>query len=792
MASVEDVDAASTMNILISTDNHLGYLEKDPIRGDDSFRAFEETLILANKLKVDFLLLGGDLFHDNKPSRRTLHRCIDLLREHCMGDRGVHFEIVSDQTMNFRTTQYGRVNYEDPNYNIQLPIFGIHGNHDDPTREGAGAGTTEALSAMDLLSVSNLVNYIGKSSSVDRVDLLPVLMTKGETKIALYGLGSIRDERLNRLFTKSAVNFVRPVIPEGEEGDWFSIFTLHQNRGERGRGAKNCVHEAMIPSFMDYVVWGHEHECIKSSEESVIGQFHVVQPGSSVATSLSEGESKRKHVALLQVNGDRHMTRWFKLRNVRPFVMDEICLATHVDEHGNGLDPDGVNLDTKIDKVLRAKVATMIATANAMTEEERAEDQEREQGSGDEPALPLKAGMDLPLIRLRVDHRGFPVLNNQRFGQNFMSKVANPNDILAFHRKAQKASNQGGASKRGAGSSSAAVLDRPVRPEALQEVSINDLVYQQLEDAPKPLTLLNQPELQRAVSDYVEKQQAQAIKDFVDTALEDLQRKLRKEKDTSDASDMQKFCLGQAEKARVSHRMRMEELQAKKDEEALKLNQQKHKAREEQERRRDAARGSESDEDDDMPPPARASAALSSDEDAPSAKKPAARRGRGRGAEVVNLDSDEEDEAEDDGDSDSGRGAKAKKKAPKKKPAAKKPAKKPAARPTRGRAKVAYKEDSDVTSDEEEDSDDEVVTIEDDSDASDFEPEPKKTARGSRKRAAPPSTATAAKASRTTGRGKARVSRRSDSDDDEVEEIVHNSQASSVANWGRARSRKRT
>ena len=24
------------------------------------------------------------------------------------------------------------VNYEDPNYNISIPIFLIHGNHDDP------------------------------------------------------------------------------------------------------------------------------------------------------------------------------------------------------------------------------------------------------------------------------------------------------------------------------------------------------------------------------------------------------------------------------------------------------------------------------------------------------------------------------------------------------------------------------------------------------------------------------------------------------------------------------------
>jgi hypothetical protein len=28
-------------------------------------------------------------------------------------------------------------NFEDPNHNIDLPVFSIHGNHDDPSREGA-------------------------------------------------------------------------------------------------------------------------------------------------------------------------------------------------------------------------------------------------------------------------------------------------------------------------------------------------------------------------------------------------------------------------------------------------------------------------------------------------------------------------------------------------------------------------------------------------------------------------------------------------------------------------------
>lgn len=71
-AEEEDPDA-STLKVLLSTDNHLGYLERDPIRGRDSFAAFEEVLSLARRHKVDMILLSGDLFHENKPSRKTMH-----------------------------------------------------------------------------------------------------------------------------------------------------------------------------------------------------------------------------------------------------------------------------------------------------------------------------------------------------------------------------------------------------------------------------------------------------------------------------------------------------------------------------------------------------------------------------------------------------------------------------------------------------------------------------------------------------------------------------------------------
>jgi double-strand break repair protein MRE11 len=90
---------------------------------------------------------------------------------------------------------------------------------------------------------------------VDQIEIAPILLQKGLTQVALYGLGSLRDERLNRMWERQKVLFLRPEEEEDDEdAGFFNIFALHQNR-DLGRGAKNCVQEAMIPEWMDVVMW---------------------------------------------------------------------------------------------------------------------------------------------------------------------------------------------------------------------------------------------------------------------------------------------------------------------------------------------------------------------------------------------------------------------------------------------------------------------------------------------------------------------------------------------------------
>ena len=198
-----DIDPEEVMKIMIATDNHLGYNEKDPVRGNDSFLAFEEILQIAVKNDVDFILLGGDLFHDADPSQNSLFQCMKLLRQYTLGSKPINIEFLSDQRLNFAECFNSTVNYEDPHLNVAIPVFSIHGNHDDPSGFGQ-------LSTLDILATSGLVNYFGKWTDLRRLEVNPLLMKKGETNLAIFGLSHIHDSRLHRLFEDYKVVMKRP------------------------------------------------------------------------------------------------------------------------------------------------------------------------------------------------------------------------------------------------------------------------------------------------------------------------------------------------------------------------------------------------------------------------------------------------------------------------------------------------------------------------------------------------------------------------------------------------------
>ncbi|XP_020241516.1 double-strand break repair protein MRE11 isoform X2 [Asparagus officinalis] len=484
-------DANDTLRVLIATDCHLGYMEKDEIRRFDSFESFDEICSIAEQKQVDFLLLGGDLFHENKPSRSTLVKAIEILRRYCLNDRPVPFQVVSDQTVNF-PNKFGHVNYEDPHFNVGLPVFTIHGNHDDP------AGV-DNLSSIDILSACNLVNYFGKmalgGSGVGQITLYPILIRKGATAVALYGLGNIRDERLNRMFqTPHAVQWMRPEAQdECSVSDWFNILVLHQNRVKTN--PKNAINEHFLPRFLDFIVWGHEHECLVDPQEVAGMGFHITQPGSSVATSLIDGEAKPKHVLLLEI---------------------KVVLKDEPD-----IDPnDQASVLEHLDKV----VGNLIEKSRKTTVS--------------------KSELKLPLIRIKVDYSGFMTINPQRFGQKYVGKVANPQDILIFSKAAKKRQSledKLGDSER-------------LRPEELNQQNIEALVA----ESNLKMEILPVNDLDIALHEFVNKDDKMAFYSCLQYNLEETRNKLNKEADSLKIEEEELIvkvgeCMQERVKERTSH-----------------------------------------------------------------------------------------------------------------------------------------------------------------------------------------------------------------------------------------------
>lgn len=372
-------------------------------------------MCLAKEHDVDMVLHAGDLFHENKPSRKSMYHVMRSLRMNCLGEKPCELEMLSDASENFGGI-FDHVNYEDEDINVAIPVFAIHGNHDDPSGEGS-------FSPLDLLQASGLVNYFGRTPEVDKIAIKPVLLQKGRTKLALYGLSNVRDERLFHTWRDGNVKFFQPGTQKDE---WFNLMSVHQNH--HAHTATSYLPENFLPDFMDLIVWGHEHECLIDPRYNPEMGFHVMQPGSSVATSLMPGEAVPKHVAILSVTGKEFTVEPIRLKTVRPFLMREIVLAEEKEIKEKQIWRLSDNR-ARITQYLNQVLEDMIEEAKSewLTLQD-------DRDNGDDIDVPL------PLIRLRVEYTApqpgeFHCENPQRISNRFQGKVANVNDVVQFHRK---------------------------------------------------------------------------------------------------------------------------------------------------------------------------------------------------------------------------------------------------------------------------------------------------------------------------------------------------------------------
>ncbi|KAI3441568.1 Mre11_DNA_bind domain-containing protein [Psidium guajava] len=302
--------------------------------------------------------------------------------------------------------------------------------------------------------------------------------------------------------------------PEPQEGcqvsDWFNILVLHQNRVKTN--PKNAINEHFLPRFLDFIVWGHEHECIVDPQEVPGMGFHITQPGSSIATSLIDGESKPKHVLLLEIKGNQYRPTKIPLTSIRPFEYAEVpqCDFFYLQKlHVNyimgmvqvvlkdvtDIDPNDQNsILEHLDKVVRNLV-----------------EKSKKQGAN-------TSELKLPLIRIKVDYSGFMTINPQRFGQKYVGKVANPQDILIFSK----------ASRKGRSESAKFDDSERLRPEELNQQNIEALVAENN----LKMEILPVNDLDKALHEFVNKDDKMAFYSCVQLNLEETREKIARDSDT--------------------------------------------------------------------------------------------------------------------------------------------------------------------------------------------------------------------------------------------------------------------
>ena len=260
---------------------------------------------------------------------------------------------------------------------------------------------------------------------------------------------------------------------------------------------KGYLPEEFLPDFLDMVIWGHEHECLIDPKYNPEMNFHVMQPGSSVATSLMPGEAVPKHVAVLSITGRDFTVETIRLKTVRPFVMREIVLSEEKEAMKLA---KKANNRTALTQFLTGIVDDMIEQAK---EEWKAAQGDEEQDDDEDPPLPL--------IRLRVEYTApeggnFDCENPQRFSNRFTEKVANVKDVVQFYRKKK------GVTKR--------AMNGAEMPEesmlaslAIDSVKVEQLVREFL-DA-QSLTIFPQNSFGDAVSQFIDKDDKHAMELFV-------------------------------------------------------------------------------------------------------------------------------------------------------------------------------------------------------------------------------------------------------------------------------------
>ncbi|KAH8092407.1 manganese ion binding protein [Aureococcus anophagefferens] len=414
---------------MLAADSHLGYLDRDPVRGGDSFAAFEEVplgVLRPRRFSRDF-------------------------------DR-----VLSDQAANFAA---GRVNFEDPHAAVALPVFAVHGNHDDPTRDGG----VDALAALDNRDAGRGRNACVHESMIPEwFDLVvwghehECLVEPRESAVGTFrhaaGSGAAtapararRSGRFEATGTPTRASRATVERTARRRSGAGPIAALLAERGARRARAPPGPSRA-----------APQATARRAPSTAACSRSAATSSASSPCASRGAARRRRRRCGPAGAAGGAAA--------------------------GGG--------DAAVADALAAEVAALVAAARA---------------AAPPPRFPRMTCPSRRRTRLaaRVDRTGFGDVRAARLGARFVGDVANPGTVLHVARAAA-----GG----GGGRCAAAPAPAP-RTAKLDAVQIEDLVQGHLDADESKLQVLPEDKMNRALEDFVRKAEGGAFAELVEQEL---------------------------------------------------------------------------------------------------------------------------------------------------------------------------------------------------------------------------------------------------------------------------------
>ncbi|ASI14288.1 DNA repair exonuclease [Candidatus Mancarchaeum acidiphilum] len=243
------------MKIGIVSDMHLGYSRFE----EDAFRQAKFALSEAASMS-DVIIMPGDIFDFRFPKPNIIAQAIKILRP------------LMEREWPAKIDSFSGAN---PIYTT-LPILAIPGTH-----ERTAVGKENPL---NLLSLAGIVADISEGTAV---------ISKGDEKVAVYGLGGISDDKVKER--------LKELDPKPTKG-MFNIFVMHQSVYDFMPFSTDFLKLDDLPEGFDLYIDGHIHNKIESK---VYGKPFLI-PGSTVLTQLKESEQDSKGFLLYDTELDSY------------------------------------------------------------------------------------------------------------------------------------------------------------------------------------------------------------------------------------------------------------------------------------------------------------------------------------------------------------------------------------------------------------------------------------------------------------------------------------------------------